>query len=229
MATCPKVTVSLAASVRPCGREHVEFQGEEPDGEQSEPEGRGGFERVRGGADAPVEQAAWPACGQHAEARAEDHGDGEGGRGEQYGPAQAFADDIGDRLAHDGGVAEVATERGGQPVPPAAHERLVDTEVGPKLVEVLLRRAEACGARIRLDRVEGGSGGDGEDAERHGGQDGDGEQRPPSRHPAHRPPGEAVVHFFGVQSSTFHHGPDASPWSCGSTWVVRAPKRSFTT
>lgn len=51
----------------------------------------------------------------------------------------------------------------------------------------------------------------------------------PACHPAHLPPGEAVVHFFGVQSSTFHHGPDASPWSCGSTWVVRGPKRSFTT
>lgn len=143
MATWPGVTVSLAASVRPCGREHVELQGEEPDGEQSEPEGRGGFEGVRGGADAPVEQAAGPAGREHAEAGAEDDRDGEGGGGEQYGPAQAFADDVGDRLAHHGGVAEVAAERGGQPVPPAGDEWLVDAEVGAQLVEVLLRGGEA--------------------------------------------------------------------------------------
>lgn len=137
------------------GREQTEFQGEEPDGEQPEPEGRGGFEGVRGGADAPVEQSAGPAGGQYAEAGAEEHRDGERGGGEQYGPAQAFTDDIGDGLAHHGGVAEVAAERRPQPVPPAAHEGPVDTEVGPELVEVLLRGGEPRGPRVRLDRVEG--------------------------------------------------------------------------
>lgn len=119
-----------------------------------------------------------------------------------------------------------------------SHQRATSGWSTPRLswlVEVLLRGGESGGARVGLDRVEGGRGGDGEDAEGDDAEDGDGEQGPPSRHPRHRPPGEASAHFFEPPEpsvdhfSTFHQGPEASPWSCGSTWVVRGPKRSSTT
>lgn len=232
MVSCPAVTVVLPVSVRPCGREPAELEGEEPDGEQAEPEGGRGLQGVREGGDGPVDEGAPAAGGEDTEGGAGEDRHDEGEGGQQDRPADAFGDDVGDGLAHHGGVAEVSGERAGDPLPPADGERLVDAEVGAELVEVLLRGGESGGPGVRLDGVERGGVGDGEDGEGDGQQDGHGEEQPPPRHARHGYPGQAgpgLVHLAGFQSSTFHQGPEARPWSWGSTWVVRVPKRLSTT
>src|SRR5690606_33887954 len=138
------------------GRQDVQFQGEQPDGEQGDPEDRGGFQGVGDGGDRAVEEGAGAAGGQHAEQGAEQDGDGAGDGAQQRRPHQPFADDLGDGLAHHGGLAEVAGDGGAAPFPPAGGQRPVHAQVVPQPVQGLLVGAERGGARVRLHRVEGG-------------------------------------------------------------------------
>lgn len=209
-------------------REDVQLEGEQPHREQRDPEDRGGLQDVGGGGDRAVREGAGAAGREHAEDRAEQDGGGERDGAQQRGPQQPFADDLGHRLPHHRGLAEVAAEGGGQPVPPAGGERPVHAEVLPQPVQGLLVGAERGRARVRPHRVERGRGGDGEHAERDDEEHRHGVQRAARGEPCHGAPG-GVGHGAGCQSSTFHQGPAAKPCSCGSVWVVRPFQRSAST
>ena len=126
---CPKVTVSLAVSVSPPAGSTPSFRAKNQ--MASSPSQKTGAASRVYAAELTQRSSRPPRPrGEHPEGRAEQDREQEGGGGQEHGPADAFGDDVGDGLAQHAGVAEVAGEGRGQPVPPALHQRLVDAEVG---------------------------------------------------------------------------------------------------
>jgi hypothetical protein len=84
----------------------------------------------------PVEQAAGPGCGQHADRdpadQPEHHAAGDQGRG----AGQVLGQDRGHRLARCVGVAQVAVQQPVQEVPVLAEDRLVKPELPGDLVQL---------------------------------------------------------------------------------------------
>ena len=115
----PRFPCRLGADrVEAAGRQPVQIDAEQHDRHQAEPEGRRGVEHQPEGGDQRVRPSVDAPRRHHAEHQPEEEGEGQRRRHQQQRRRQPFQDDGRDRLAIDGGEAEVE-RRQPREVPPS--------------------------------------------------------------------------------------------------------------